>query len=402
MPSVRAGERPRFYFVEPNKVDTQHVSLINELLRAVLDHSEIPTRYEIVFMAAPSLAGHLDATLLERVDYRPLGTIDGETKRLVAKTLADVWAVMRINRAMREGDVLFLSSLWSSETYLYESVKSLLFRNRTVVLMLHGEVELLLTSERLGITKFGYWVRRWLAGRKRNSTLQLAVLDDFIAEELLAAFPAKLDRDATHVLPLPIQHVTPPATQPALPRLCFIGFKKPPQKGYAVFAELARSNDAAKAEFVAVGDGAETNLTTGKSRPIETIADYSGALAACDIAVFPYTGGYRASLSAAAIDAVSAGLHLVATPLGCFTSLARQLGPEFVTLCDGPDQMRMLFADEGWLAERRAKRPARIAQLAGSRYASPAVGRAFTNMINAVSGAPGAGFARQSTDRPQP
>lgn len=402
MHDARAGNRPRFYFVEPNKVGTQHVSLINELLRALLDHSEIPARYDVVFMAAPSLAGHLDAELIERVDFHPLGTIDGETKRLVAKTLSDARAVTRVTRKMRPDDVLFLSSLWSSETYLYEQVKALAFRNRTVVLMLHGEVEQLLTREPLGITKFGYWIRRWLGGRRQDSTLQLAVLDDFIADELTAAFPAKLSREAMHVVPLPIQRVEVPASPQALPRLCFIGFKKPPQKGYPAFAELAQVANPDKAEFVAVGDGAETNLTTGEVRPIASIADYSAALAACDIAVFPYTGGYRASLSAAAIDAVSAGLHLVATPLGCFTALARQLGPEFVTLCDSPDQMRALFADERWLAERRVGRSERISQLARSRYALPEVGRAFTAMINKVSGAPDTRGAGQSMDRPQP
>lgn len=403
MPSARAGERPRFYFVEPNKVDTQHVSLINELLRALLDHSDVPARYDIVFMTAPSLAGHLDPALLARTDHRPLATIDGESRRLVTKTLSDVRAVVRITREMRPGDILFLSSLWSSETYLYEIAKSALFKDRRVVLMLHGEVEQLLSDEKLGMTTFGYWVRRWLARRRPGSSLQLAVLDDFIADELVAAFPEKLDRRGMHVLPLPIQQIAAPDQPPAGPaRLCFIGFKKPPQKGYAVFADMARSAAPGAAEFMTVGDGAEANLTTGKTRPIASIADYSAALAGCDIAVFPYTGGYRASLSAAAIDAVSAGLHLIATPLGCFKSLADQLGPEFVTLCDDPGRMRALLGDADWLAARRAGREARIGQLAGSRYASPAVGRAFTDMVNAISPAPTAGFAARGMDRPEP
>ena len=48
----------------------------------------------------------------------------------------------------------------------------------------------------------------------------------------------------------------------------------------------------------------------------------------------PYTDGYTCSLSAAAIDSISAGVPILCSNRKCFLSLQKNLGDRLITICN--------------------------------------------------------------------
>jgi len=91
-------------------------------------------------------------------------------------------------------------------------------------------------------------------------------------------------------------------------------------------------------------------------------------------------------VSGAALDAVGAGVHVLATRRPFFVQLSEALGPGFVTLADGVIDMERYLRDRAWLEQLRAGRELRRASVLHSRYSVDAVHAALGGMVTGASG----------------
>jgi glycosyltransferase involved in cell wall biosynthesis len=301
-----------------------------------------------------------------------------ERRRLVRKSLLEAavscWRIVR----MRRTDSLLITCLLPPALILVELFKRL-FPRRRVTVMIHGEIEGLFEADRQHPGSYGYYMNKWIGLRRKHSTLGLAVIDDFIVDEMVASSKGAIRPDDITVIPHPITPLAEimPVDQDEDARICFIGFRTR-QKGYDIFERVAATTPALT--FEAIGGGYAQSVPGNQSRALCGTGDYMRAIAACDFALFPYVAGYRASLSAAALDALSAGLHLIASRRGCFINLHRNLGPDFVTLFDGEDQLRALLADPDWIAARREARMRRLRTIAHSPYGETNITKALARL----------------------
>lgn len=371
----------RLYFVEPSKVKHQHIVLTEGYLRAIRT-LPLEARFDgLTLLCHESLQANLPQALLAAMSIENIPVLNPEDRQLVRKTLLEVAVVHKIMRRMKQDDMLFVTCVLSPALWMLEKVKRF-YRSRNVVICLHNELEGLYDPGRLKPTSYGYWGRRWLDSRSPDSTLQVAVIDDFIRDRIIADFPEKLRPDMVHSLPYPVapwaQPPQGPQGVPALPTFCFIGFKMK-FKGFGDFAELAAQDVGAR--FVAIGGGVVEDVRTGEVLKLGGTDDFLNAVASTDIAIFPYVDGYHASMSAAAIDALATGTHLLATPRECFVSLQQHLGPDYVTICPSISAMGALLSDRQWVAARSAGRQKRLAGLQTSRYAHSSTARAFARML---------------------
>lgn len=371
----------RLSVLEPSKVRNQHITLLAGLAEA---GAALPAERRGSFIAHASLLGAMSPAALVGWSRVRIPVMDPERRRLVRKSLLEAvvvcWRMIRLKR----DEVLLVTCLLPPALIIVELFKRLLPR-RHVVVMLHGEIEGMFEPDRQHRGSFGYYIKRWLELRRKNSTLRLSVIDDFIADEMERSFAASVRRRDIHVIPHPITVIAQPtAVDPDSPlRACFIGFRTK-FKGFPVFERLAAATPGVV--FEAIGGGFVEAVPGGASRPLDDTSDYMAAIAASDVAIFPYLGGYRASLSAAALDAVSAGVHIIASRRGFFVALQNTFGGEFVTLFDDERELRALMADRQRIRALRRTRPARVAAVAASKYGLPSVTRALRSMIAVSTG----------------
>jgi glycosyltransferase involved in cell wall biosynthesis len=359
---------------EPSKVRNQHITLLDGLLQAHATFASAPA----TFLAHESLYAQLTPAARNAARLQPAAVMDPERRRLVRKSVLEAWVVARAIAALGKDEVLLITCVLPSALILIEAWKRLFPRKRVVV-MLHGEMEGAFDRRRQGPGSFGFYVLRWLATRSRGSTLELAVIDDFIKGELLQRFPGKFDPDRMHVVPLPL--MTPHAAGP-LPsakfRACFIGFDTP-DKGFEHFAALTEA--VPDVELVAIGGGRVRDLQSGTTSALANLADYLDAIARCDVGIFPYTGGYSCSLSAAVMDALSGALHVLATERGCFVGLLEALGPGVVTLERDPAAFGKYLSDPAWREAIRHRRDERQHRIAASHYNEAGVAAALQRLL---------------------
>jgi glycosyltransferase involved in cell wall biosynthesis len=372
--------RPRFYFLEPSKVGSQHITLIAGYLDALVASEAISGSREIHFCSSASTRAALPRDLSARVRFASVPVMDPEKRRLALKTLVEFAVVARYLVALRRGDVLFVSCLLPTTLLLVEWLNRLL-RRRGVYVSLHGEVEGLFEESTQRMQSFGYWILKWMRGRKPHGPTRLVVIDDFIKERLLRDFPAHLAADDLFVVHHPVLPVAVPAAPGGAPAsACFIGYRTR-FKGFPHFERYAREIPGRR--FVAIGGGKAEDLTAGATVAFEGEQGYFRAIGQCDLAVFPYVSGYTASLSAAALDALATGVHIVATDRACFRGLAEYLGPDFVTLCESPESAGSALRDPS-LWERSKDRLARLQKLEHSKFSLAAVRQAFERLVAAA------------------
>jgi glycosyltransferase involved in cell wall biosynthesis len=370
--------RRQFIFIEPSKVGSQHITLIEGYLRALTSSAVLKRSFDLTFCASNSTAAALSAATRAAVKHVPIPVMDPEKRRLVRKSCVELYVVMRCLLTMRRGDVLFVSCVLPTTLLFLEACNRLL-RRRGFFVELHGEVEGLFDKSMQRPSSFGFWVLQWMRLRRHGSTLSLVVIDDFIKARLLAEFPGKLRETDIFVVHIPIVPLPFAATQPEAPAaVCFIGYRTR-LKGFDQFLQL--SGLVPGAEFVAIGAGKVEQVASGRSVPITGSDGYMHAIARCSVALFPYVGGYNCSLSAAAVDALSAGVYILASDRACFVSLEQYFGAEMVTVARSAPEMAALLTDERWLAEQRGAQERRLERLKASKYSLDAVRSSFETLM---------------------
>lgn len=371
----------RFILLEPSKVGPQHITLLEGYLRAIVEMDIGSMGYRLVYRADPSSYAALSPEVKGRVPLEPIRVINPEERRWVCKVAQEVSAVFAAMHGMGPGDRLLITCLSSPSLLIVEAVASFLgLGGRNVTVVLHGEVEALFDNSCRSPRSWGFWSWRWSRLRKAGSPLSLAVIADFIRAGLAGLDPQRFGGDAIRVLPFPI---TPFEGQtgrlPERHLAAFIGYRTR-FKDFDRFQALAAAAGP-DVRFAAIGGGAVDELGIGE-RPFRPDLGFVGEVAEASVAIFPYSQGYTAALSAAALDALSTGVHIVATRRPCFMALHAVFGPEHVTLFDTDAEVLALLADRQRLDRLRAGAVARRAALADSPFGLSATKEAFRTMLS--------------------
>jgi hypothetical protein len=215
--------------------------------------------------------------------------------------------------------------------------------------------------------------------RRLGSPLRIAVLADYVRDRLDALGNPAVARSEVERLTFPVgvAENIPAATGPH--RLTFIGFKTR-MKGFERFEQLARANVLPNRVFNVVGAGKVEDVVTGATRPFD-VSGFLGEVGQSTLAIFPYTHGYEASLSAAVLDALSTGVHIVATRRNCFEAIHREFGDASVSLYDTEAELAAIVADDAFLADTRARAAERRARLAQSSFGAAATQADFRRVL---------------------
>ena len=371
----------RFIFLEPSKRDTQHITLIEGYLQALADQN---IGVSLVYRSHPSSCAALSPDLRGRLVHEPIAVIDADSRRFVAKGLLEAWQVLSSMARLRRADMMLVSCVTSPALLIIELLNRLIGSSQTVV-VLHGELEGLFEASG-SIRSYGFWLRRWASVRTRSSRLGLAVIAPFIRDALVARLGGRIDPARLFLLPFPLA-VPSRAANAAAGSAVFIGYRTR-LKGFDVFTRIATAVRSLR--FEAVGNGIVETVPGGGIRQLDTPQAFGAEVARASVAVFPYSGGYQASMSAAAIDAVSAGTLVLATRLGCFTDLQKALGSDAVAIFDSEAEAISVLSARNFAKAAEAGRVARVRALAASPYGPAAVQSSFHALIKAIGGREGA------------
>jgi hypothetical protein len=258
-----------------------------------------------------------------------------------------------------------------------------LLRRSGIFVELHGELEGLFDKSMQRPSSFGFWVIQWMRLRRPGSTLALVVIDDFIKARLLSEYGGKLHDSDIFVVHIPISPLPLAPEAPAPARsVCFIGYRTR-VKGYEQFMQLSAMVPGAA--FVAIGGGKVEDVRSARVTAISGSDSFLCEIARCSVALFPYVAGYNCSLSAAAVDALSAGVHMVASDRACFASLREYFGSEMVTICRSTAEFAQLLGDPQWIDRWRAGQGWRLERLAASKYSIDSVRSSFERLALAAS-----------------
>lgn len=371
-------QRRHFYFVEPSKVLSQHITLLEGYLKAIISSDDLSQSLELLFCASRSTFNSLSPATRQHVHHEAITVMNPEKRRLALKTLVEFFVVLRYILRMQRGDVMFVSCVLPTTLLMLECVNFFL-RRRSVCIALHGEIEGLFDESLQRFRSYGFWIMMWMRCRRSDSGLALVVTDDFIKRKLLAEYPKKLSEENLFVVHNPISTAVLAASpDTATHSACFIGHRTK-FKGFEKFRQL--SEFVPSVSFLAVGGGKIEDIRLGHSSELKSNEEYFQTISSCSVAVFPYIGGYTCSLSAAVLDALSVGLHVMASDRPCFTALADKFGPDSVTICHFPEEACVLLSDALWLAARRNGRARRLERLARSEHGLEAVRSSFAKMV---------------------
>ncbi len=316
------------------------------------------------------------------VPLDPIKVTDPEKRRWIRKGMEEVREVLRTVETLGPDDLLLVTCLTAPALMLLEALNHRLPRGR-VIAVLHSELEALFDPGLRSPRSWGFWAYRWFRMRRPGSNLGLAVIASYIRDRLEAAFPTTFPAGAIRVLPFPIVKVDARPVSQSMPRVSFVGYKTR-FKGFPEFEALARRMQVAglQAQFVTVGAGQVESAIDGTSRPFDPQAGFLGELASSAVAVFPYQQGYSVTMSAAAIDAIAAGLRLLATPLPCFAALQEAFGSDQVQLAQTVDEMAAILSSSGYLDEPADARIARMARISESEFGQGSIQAAFRAWID--------------------
>lgn len=337
----------RLLVLEPSKVGTQHITLIAQYLESALNAED----REVEFWCAPSTWASVPYGLKPRLRHRAIPVIDPSSRRFLLKIPLEVVVTLTAILRKRRDDVLLVTCLFSPALYFVAQACRLL-RPRFVFIALHSEVEALVdASLSPWITGYGYWIRRFWKRCLDADAPGLLVLNRFIRERLLDLSEGRLRPERIGVLTMPIQAIEQVAGEReeqkpgTKPKVCFVGYRTR-LKGFDTFASMAAARD--DFTWLAVGGGVIENVVTGEVTSLDRPEDFAHAVAACDVALFPYEGGYDVSMSAAVLDAIAAGVYVIATRRGCFIALSEVLGEDVVQCAEGIEEMNRALS--AWCA----------------------------------------------------
>lgn len=373
--------RRRFFFLEPSKVRSYHITLIEGYLRALRASEDMKARFDIIVSLSQSTWSYLPPEVTNGIRHETIPVVDQDEHKVIRKSLLEFAVVLKYVLRLRRHDVLFVSCLVPPALLLIE-LANVFLRRQNVFVVVHGEMEAVLDRTHLDWRSIGYWSRRWLSIRPRSSRIHVVVIDDFIRDALSRKHPEKLPASAVLVIHHPISEFQPRELEHTkYSTVCFIGYRSP-AKGFDLFEQLGRS--LPDLQFLAIGGGKVEDVRTGVKTPIVGGAGFLEAIYGCSVALFPYASSYNCSLSAAAIDALSTGVHIVATPLPFFVSLYEGLGPQYVTIYRSIDELRALLSNLEFLAAIEAGRLERIRRLTTSPFGQAEVIRDFEHIVEFV------------------
>ena len=373
--------RPSLYFLEPSKVGNQHLTLIEGYLAALASSETIGRQYELVLCASGATLAALPQGLKSDFRCEKVPVMDPERRRLVLKTFVELYVVLRNVSRLAENDCLFVSCVLPTTMWLLEKCMRL-FPKKRFHAVLHGEIEGLFDSKLQSPSSYGYWSTRWLKSRRPDSRIDLVVLDDFIKEKLISDFPHKFRDRTISVVPHPIiwDDIKQTDTDGPTPIVCFVGYRSR-FKGFDEFVRLA--DDHPGIDFLAIGAGKVENVRSGSTLPVVDNVAYLHELSKCAAAVFPYSGLYTCSLSAAAMDALSVGVQVIAYDRPCFESLAEEFGPDSVLICRSYSDLGATMIKHQ-LIKNSDKRSERLDRLSRSKYSIASVSISFERLLDSI------------------
>jgi hypothetical protein len=373
----------QFIVLEPSKVGSQHITLLEGYLVALARMQLAARELGVIYRADPSSFAAMSPEVRAAIQHDPISVLDVEKRQWVTKIFQELSLVLRSVAGLKSRDLLLVTCV-SSPTLLFLELLSPLFGSRRVVALVHGEMEALFDPRLRGFGSWGGWAYLWSKVRRPTSKLHIAVLAAFIGRALETKLGNSLSHRPPFVLPHPITERTAGRVEPPVMRVVFIGYRTR-LKGFSVFERQAKQlRDKAGIDFVAVGAGTVESISSGSTKRITGSDQYLDEISQASIALFPYEAGYDASLSAAALDAISTGVHIVATKRQCFVALREQFGAEFVTLYDDETELHQILTDVPRIARLRSGRANRIAAIASSAYGNQGVIAAFADMLDAL------------------
>jgi glycosyltransferase involved in cell wall biosynthesis len=210
------------------------------------------------------------------------------------------------------------------------------------------------------------------------------VLDDFIKEGLISIKPQHFDDASIRVVYLPVNPAECDPTESICPgetRVCFIGYRTA-QKRFSDFQMLAQRYPQFR--FLSVGGGQIENLATGRVSALRTREDFLKAIGSCDYAIFPYSSGYELSLSAAMLDAIAVGTHLVTLNVPCARALHQYFGDAYITIFDNFSDLKLGFKElvSGRALAQIVCREELVEVVRQSKFGQTSVERKFCDLVN--------------------
>ncbi len=358
--------RNRLFFVDASKVEKYHITLIEGFISAIISSEAIVRRFDIFVWLAESLRANLSERVRSQIAWRKIPVINQDLHHVVRKSLVEFWVVIRLLFMLRRGDVAVVSCLMPTALLLLEILNKVV-RKKGIYVVVHGEIDALVEGRIEHWRSIGYWSTLWMKFRSCGSYINIVVIDDFIRSGLVVRSGGKIRLDQISVVHHPVSAMPELRLADKLrPSVCFVGFRTR-AKGFDEFVHLGRTHNGAY-DFLAVGQGRIENVVTGATQPLNGTSGFLEAIAVSSAAIFPYTSGYCATLSAAALDTLSAGVHIIATDRPFFVSLAEYFGPDFVTIYRSQTELEALLSQSKWLAERQAGQPRRLSALEKSKY----------------------------------
>ena len=332
--------------------------------------------YELILCASMNTLAALPDLLVSKFRCRPIPVMDPEKRRLIRKTFVELFVVLYYLMKLRPGDKLFISCVLPTTLWLLE-ISNRLLRRTDIHVVLHRETESLIDKSAQSFQRYGYWAVKWIRSRKSQSRIKLVVLDDFQRDKLVQEFPGKLNVSNVSVIHHPVSPILLDGNNaPRTPTVGFIGYRTQ-FKGFEHFSRMALEHSSAI--FLAIGGGKVENINAGTVEYLNGKDAYLKEISKCWLALFPYTSGYSCSLSAAALDALSAGVYIVSLDQPFFRSLAMYFGPEIVTVCSSIDELSAELTSR-LMSFKQEDRATRLERLSKSKYSLADVQRSLEKL----------------------
>ena len=319
--------KPVIYILEPSKVGVQHLTFLESYLQAFISAKGLRSAFDINFVASKKTIAKLDKSKLSLVKLSSILVMDPLKRRLVFKTIVETWQVLRLMLKKNRDDKLFITCLLPTSLIMVEQINRLLMR-KDIFVVLHGEIESLFNNSSQSFLRIGWWARFWWKSRPLDSKIRLVVIDDFIKDRLESICDNSLDITVIHHPIIPLEKSKP---EDLVTKVCFIGYRTK-NKGYKEFLTLSEKHQ--NLDFLAIGGEVVENIRTGEIDILKTHDDYLDIISTCTLSIFLYNDGYRATLSAAALDALKVGVHILALDRPFFISLSDHLSDKIVTVKD--------------------------------------------------------------------
>ena len=362
--------KPVIYILEPSKVGVQHLSFLESYLQTFISTKKVSKVFDINFVASKKTIDKLDKSKLKSVKLSSILVIDPLKRRLVLKTIVEALQVLKLMLTKKRDDKLLVTCLLPTSFILIEQINRLL-KKSDVYVVLHGEIESLFDSSVQSVFRIGWWSRFWWKHRPVDSKIKLIVIDDFIKNGLDNIC---INSDIA-VIHQPIISLNRSKPSDLISKICFIGYRTK-NKGYDEFIALAEKHP--KLEFIAIGGEVIENIRTGEINTLKTHNDYLDAISSCQLALFLYTDGYRATLSGAALDAIKVGVPILSLNRPFFVSISEHLSDKLVVVRENLTEVSKYLDEFQYSVRHKSESKSIILQ---SKYSVKAIAKSLDKIF---------------------